>query len=94
VASINGRTRLPRFSAGQETRLLTHKQTNDFAAHEQLRAAATRNRYPALAKSRGRGREILAIECIHHTKQLCKFELKCNQVEDQREGKCNYENRY
>jgi hypothetical protein len=29
------------------TRLLTHKQTNEFAAHEQLRAAAARNRYPA-----------------------------------------------
>jgi hypothetical protein len=29
------------------TRLLTHKQTNEFAAHEQLRAAAARNRYPS-----------------------------------------------
>jgi hypothetical protein len=31
-----------------QTRLLTHKQTNEFTAHEQLRAAAARNRYPAL----------------------------------------------
>jgi hypothetical protein len=30
------------------TRLLTHKQTNEFAAHEQLRAAAARNGYLAL----------------------------------------------
>jgi hypothetical protein len=29
------------------TRLLTHKQTNEFAANEQLRAADARNRYPA-----------------------------------------------
>jgi hypothetical protein len=30
------------------TRLLTHKQTKEFAAQEQLRAAAARNRYPTL----------------------------------------------
>jgi hypothetical protein len=30
------------------TRLLTHKQTNEFAAYEQLRAAAARSRYAAL----------------------------------------------
>jgi hypothetical protein len=35
-------TMLPRFDAGYEH----GKQTNDFAAHEQLRAAAARNRYP------------------------------------------------
>jgi hypothetical protein len=29
------------------TWLLTHKQTNEFTAHEQLPAAAARNRYPA-----------------------------------------------
>jgi hypothetical protein len=29
------------------TWLLTNKQTNEFAAHKQLRAAAARNRYPA-----------------------------------------------
>jgi hypothetical protein len=42
--SINSRTRLPRFDAGHEH----GKQMNEFAAHEQLRAAAARNRYPAL----------------------------------------------
>jgi hypothetical protein len=36
-------TRLPRFDAGHEH----GKQTNEFAAHEQLRAAAAHNRYPA-----------------------------------------------
>jgi hypothetical protein len=41
--SINSRTRLPRFDAGREH----SKQTNEFAAQEQLRAAAARNRYPA-----------------------------------------------
>jgi hypothetical protein len=34
-------TMLPRFDAGHEH----GKQTNEFAAHEQLRAAAARNRY-------------------------------------------------
>jgi hypothetical protein len=33
----------PRFDVGHEH----GKQTNEFAAHEQLRAAAARNRYPA-----------------------------------------------
>jgi hypothetical protein len=43
AASINNGTRLPRFDAGHE-----HcKQTNEFAPHEQLHAAAARNRYPA-----------------------------------------------
>jgi hypothetical protein len=36
-------TMLPRFDAGHEH----GKQTNEFAAHEQLRAAAARNRYTA-----------------------------------------------
>jgi hypothetical protein len=40
----NSVTRLPRFDAGHEH----GKQTNEFAAHEQLRAAAARNQYPAL----------------------------------------------
>jgi hypothetical protein len=36
-------SRLRRFDAGHEH----GKQTNEFPAHEQLRAAAMRNRYPA-----------------------------------------------
>jgi hypothetical protein len=36
--------RLPRIDAGHEH----GKQTNEFAAHEQLRAAAARNRYETL----------------------------------------------
>jgi hypothetical protein len=43
AASFNSRTRLPRFDAGHEH----GKQPNEFAAHEQQRAAASRNRYPA-----------------------------------------------
>jgi hypothetical protein len=43
TASINTRTRLPRFNAGHEH----GKQTKEFAAHEQLRVAAARNRYAA-----------------------------------------------
>jgi hypothetical protein len=34
AASINSRARLPRFDA-----LLTHKRTNEFAEHEQLRGS-------------------------------------------------------
>jgi hypothetical protein len=34
--------------AGYANTVITHKQTNEFAAHEQLRAAAARSRYPAL----------------------------------------------
>jgi hypothetical protein len=37
AASINSRTRLPRFDAGHEH----GKQTNEFASHEQLRAIDT-----------------------------------------------------
>jgi hypothetical protein len=37
AASINNRTRLPRFDAGHEH----GKQMNEFAAHEQLRAIDT-----------------------------------------------------
>jgi hypothetical protein len=44
TASIKSRTRLSRFDAGHEH----GKQTNEFAAHEQLRAVAARNVYPAL----------------------------------------------
>jgi hypothetical protein len=40
----NSVDQLPRFGAAQEH----GKQTNEFAAYEQLRAAAARNRYPAL----------------------------------------------
>ena len=32
------------------TNTVTHTQTNEFAAHEQLRAAAARNRYTALGE--------------------------------------------
>jgi hypothetical protein len=39
-------TRLPRFDAGHKH----GKQTNEFAAHEHLLAAAARNRYPAWEK--------------------------------------------
>jgi hypothetical protein len=39
--------RLPRFDAGHEH----DKQTNEFAAHEQLRAAAARIRYTVLDRS-------------------------------------------
>ena len=40
----NDRTRLQRFIAGHEH----GNQTNEFVAHEQLRATAAHNRYPAL----------------------------------------------
>jgi hypothetical protein len=36
TSSINSRTRLPRFDAGHEH----GKQTNEFAAHEQLRSGS------------------------------------------------------
>jgi hypothetical protein len=47
TASINSRTWLPLFDAGHEH----SKQTNEFAAHELLHAAAARNRYPALGRA-------------------------------------------
>jgi hypothetical protein len=40
---INSSMRLLRFDAGHKH----SKQTNEFAAHGQLRVAAARNRYPA-----------------------------------------------
>jgi hypothetical protein len=41
------RYHLPHFDAGHEH----GKQTNEFAAQEQLREAAARNRYPALDRA-------------------------------------------
>jgi hypothetical protein len=42
-SSINSCARLPRSMLDKRT----HKQTNEFAAHELLRAATARNGYPA-----------------------------------------------
>jgi hypothetical protein len=49
-----------------------------------------------LAKSKKK-REVmkmLAIECMHHTRQLCKFEVKINKIKEQKGRKCKLRTNY
>jgi hypothetical protein len=52
TALINGRTRLPRFSAGQQHGYYRINKRTSLPPHEHLRAAAARSRYPALVDKR------------------------------------------
>jgi hypothetical protein len=54
-------TRLPRFDAPHEH----GKKTNEFAAHEQLPAAAECNRYPALQGSKAEIQSVVVFECFN-----------------------------
>jgi hypothetical protein len=45
--ALSVETVLWRSGARYTNTVITHKQTNEFAAHEELRAAAARSRYPA-----------------------------------------------
>jgi hypothetical protein len=38
--------------------------------------------------------KILGIECMHHTRQLCKFEVKMNKIKEQKGRKCKLRTNY